>query len=100
RRTALELSDYADRYLVDRFSVVKGVAQVRIAGERRYAMRVWLDREALAARQLTVQDIESALRAENVELPAGRIESIDREFTVRTDTGLRTPSDLDRKSVV
>lgn len=94
RRTALELSDYADRYLVDRFSVVKGVAQVRIAGERRYAMRVWLDREALAARQLTVQDIESALRAENVELPAGRIESIDREFTVRTDTGLRTPSDF------
>lgn len=94
QRTALELSDYADRYLVDRFSVVKGVAQVRIAGERRYAMRIWLDREALAARQLTVQDIENALRAENVELPAGRIESRDREFTVRTDTGLRTPSDF------
>ncbi len=94
RRTSLELSDYADRYLVDRFSVVSGVAQVRIGGERRYAMRVWLDREALAARQLTVQDVESALRAENVELPAGRIESIDREFTVRTDTGLRTQTDF------
>ncbi len=96
RRTALELSDYADRYLVDRFSVVPGVAQVRIGGERRYAMRVWLDREALAARRLTVQDVESALRAENVELPAGRIESIDREFTLRTDTGLRTPEDFRR----
>ncbi len=96
RRTALELSDYAGRYLVDRFSVVPGVAQVRIGGERRYAMRVWLDREALAARRLTVQDVESALRAENVELPAGRIESIDREFTLRTDTGLRTPEDFRR----
>ncbi|NLG77956.1 MAG: efflux RND transporter permease subunit, partial [Xanthomonadaceae bacterium] len=96
QRTALELSDYANRYLVDRFSVVPGVAQVRIGGERRYAMRVWLDREALAARQLTVQDVESALRSENVELPAGRIESIDREFTLRTDTGLRTPEDFRR----
>src|SRR5688572_12324175 len=96
KRTPLELSDYADRYLADRFSVVAGVAQVRIGGERRYAMRVWLDRQALAARQLTVQDVESALRAENVELPAGRIESVDREFTLRTDTGLRTPEDFRR----
>ena len=58
QRTQLELTDYAERYLVDRFSVVKGVANVRISGERRYAMRVWLDRQALAARQLTVQDVE------------------------------------------
>lgn len=94
RRSPLELSDYADRYLADRFSVVAGVAQVRIGGERRYAMRIWLDRQALAARQLTVQDVEAALRAENVELPAGRIESIDREFTLRTDTGLRSPQDF------
>jgi multidrug efflux pump len=55
---------------------------------------VWLDRHALAARQLTVEDIEAALRAENVELPAGRIESLEREFTLRTDTGLRTPQDF------
>jgi multidrug efflux pump len=94
QRTPLELTDYAQRYLVDRFSVVAGVAQVRIGGERRYAMRVWLDRQAMAARQLTVQDIETALRAENVELPAGRIESIEREFTLRTDTGLHTPEDF------
>ncbi|HEX7012628.1 MAG TPA: efflux RND transporter permease subunit [Steroidobacteraceae bacterium] len=94
RRSPLELTDYADRYLVDRFSVVKGVAAVRIGGERRYAMRIWLDRQALAARQLTVQDIENALRAENVELPAGRIESKNREFTLRTDTGLHTPEDF------
>src|SRR5690606_30535438 len=94
QRSQLELTDYADRYLVDRFSTVTGVARVFIGGERRYAMRVWLDREALAARQLTVQDVESALRAENVELPAGRIESRQREFTLRTDTGLYTPSDF------
>jgi multidrug efflux pump len=94
RRSQLELTDYAQRYLVDRFSVVKGVAQVRISGERRLAMRVWLDRQAMAARRLTVQDIEEALRAENVELPAGRIESSQREFTLHTDTGLYTPSDF------
>ncbi len=94
RRTQLELTDYAQRYLVDRFSVVKGVAQIRISGERRFAMRVWLDRQAMAARRLTVQDIEDALRAENVELPAGRIESNQREFTLHTDTGLYTPADF------
>jgi multidrug efflux pump len=94
KRTQLELTDYAQRYLVDRFSVVKGVAQIRISGERRFAMRVWLDRQAMAARRLTVQDIEDALRAENVELPAGRIESNQREFTLHTDTGLYTPSDF------
>jgi multidrug efflux pump len=93
-RSQLELTDYAQRYLVDRFSVVKGVAQIRISGERRFAMRVWLDREAMAGRRLTVTDIENALRAENVELPAGRIESNQREFTLHTDTGLYTPADF------
>jgi multidrug efflux pump len=93
-RSELELTDYVQRYLVDRFSVVNGVATVRIGGERRYAMRIWLDRQALAARGLTVDDIESALRAENIELPAGRIESLERELTVRTDTGLHTPTDF------
>ena len=81
----LELTDYADRYLTDRFSVINGVADIRIGGERRYAMRVWLNRVAMAARNITVQDIESALRRENIELPAGRVESLDREFTVRVE---------------
>jgi multidrug efflux pump len=75
KRSALELTDYINRYLLDRFSVVPGVAQARIFGERRYAMRVWIDRSSLAARALTVQNIEDALRRENVEIPAGRIES-------------------------
>ena len=88
--TMPELSDYAQRYLVDRFSVIDGVARVRIGGEQRYAMRVWLDRRALAARDLTVNDVEAALRAENIELPAGSIESLERQFTVRMARSYRT----------
>jgi multidrug efflux pump len=90
----LELTDYAERELVDRFSVLPGVARVRMGGARRYAMRVWIDREALAARQLTVADIESALRSENVQLPAGRLESSQRELTLRTETGLNTEAEF------
>jgi multidrug efflux pump len=88
--TMPELSDYAQRYLVDRFSVIDGAARVRIGGEQRYAMRVWLDRRELAARDLTVNDVETALRAENVELPAGSIESRERQFTVRMARTYRT----------
>jgi multidrug efflux pump len=96
RWSSLEITDYADRFLVDRFSTVPGVARVRISGERRYAMRIWLDREELAARGITVVDVEDALRAENVELPAGRLESSEREFTLRTDTGFHTPEEFER----
>ncbi|WP_111643042.1 efflux RND transporter permease subunit [Marinimicrobium alkaliphilum] len=91
-----ELTDYAERYLVDRFSVIDGVAQVRIGGRQRYAMRIWLDRQELAARGLTVNDVEDALRAENVELPAGSIESADRQFSVRMARNYRTPDDFSR----
>jgi len=89
--SAMEMTDYADRYLVDRLSTVPGVASVRIGGERRYAMRIWLDKRAMAAREVTAQDIEAALKQQNVELPSGRIESREREFTVLADTGLKTP---------
>ncbi|KAB2928331.1 MAG: efflux RND transporter permease subunit, partial [Leptonema illini] len=75
RMTVPELTDYADRYLVDAFSVLSGVARVRIGGGQSFAMRVWIDRQAMAARGLTVADVEAALRAENLELPAGTIES-------------------------
>ncbi len=93
-RSALELTDYTERNLSDRFSSVPGVATIRVGGGRRYAMRVWLNREALAARQLTVADVENALRRENVELPAGRIESEQREFTLRTDTAMNSEEDF------
>ena len=87
----LDLTDIARRRIVDRLAIVEGVAQVIISGERRFAMRIWLDRQALAARNLTVQDIEEAIRRENVELPGGRIESTARELTVRTDTRMSRP---------
>jgi len=90
----LELTDYAERELVDRFSVLPGVARVRLGGARRYAMRIWVGREALAARQLTVADLEAALRRENVQLPAGRLESSQRELTLRTETGLNTEQEF------
>lgn len=96
RMTVPELTDYADRYLVDRFSVLDGVARVRIGGGQEYAMRIWLDRKALAARELTVADVEAALRAENVELPAGNIESKKRQFTVRLDRNFKTAEDFAR----
>jgi multidrug efflux pump len=90
----LELTDYAERNLVDRLSTVPGVARVNINGGRRYSMRIWIDRQALAARQLTVAEIEDALRRENIELPAGRLESRTREFSLRTMVGLETEQDF------
>ncbi len=85
-----ELTDFAERSLVDRFAVLDGVSEVIIGGDRRYAMRVWLDRQKMAANQVTVTDIEQALRSNNVELPAGRLESRARAFTVRADNRLNT----------
>ncbi|MBB1088264.1 efflux RND transporter permease subunit [Lysobacter sp. SG-8] len=90
----LELSDYAERYVVDRLSSLDGVSTVRIGGQQRYAMRVWLDRDAMAARGITANDVEDALRAENVELPAGRIESGERDFTLRLARSYQAPEDF------
>ena len=95
RHSPLEVSDYADRYVKDRLQTLPGVAEVRIFGERRYAMRLWLDPARLAAFDMTTQEVEDALRRQNVEIPAGRIESADREFTVLAETDLRTPEQFD-----
>jgi multidrug efflux pump len=92
--TTPEISDYAERYLVDRFSALDGVARVRVGGSRNYALRVWIDRRALAARSLTVTDIERALRSENIEAPAGSLESDTRTFSVRIDRAFQTPADF------
>ncbi len=91
RHDEMELSDYADRIVKDRLEVLPGVAQLLLLGERRYSMRIWLDRARLAAYNLTPADVERALTDQNVEVPAGRIESSDREFTVLSETDLRTP---------
>jgi multidrug efflux pump len=92
---SLQLSDYAQRFIVDRLAVVDGVSNVRIGGERQYAMKIWLNRQAMAARGITASDIENTLRAENVELPAGEIESIDRDYTVRTARSYKNQLDFE-----
>jgi len=89
--TPLETSDYINRYIKPRMSVLPGAAEVRIFGERQQAMRVFLDRDRLAGFRLTVQDVEDALRNQNVEIPSGRIESRAREFAVVSRTDLQTP---------
>ncbi len=86
----LQLSDWADRNLVDRFSAIDGVARVFIFGEARPAMRVWMRPERLAAFGLTPADIENALRTQNVELPAGRLESAQQNVTLRVDRPFQT----------
>ena len=96
RLTIPEISDFARRYLVDRFSVIDGVARVRVGGRQTFALRVWLDRQALAARGLTVADVEVALRAENLELPAGGVESRQRQFSVRTERVYNSAEDFAR----
>jgi len=83
--TDLELTDYADRFLTDTFSTVPGVGRVRLGGQRELSLRVWLDPIALAARNLTTQEVEQALRKENIEFPAGRIESKDIDLTIKLD---------------
>ncbi|MDP7270780.1 MAG: efflux RND transporter permease subunit, partial [Gammaproteobacteria bacterium] len=92
----MDLTDYAERYVRDRLAVVPGVSQVQMNGLGRPSMRVWLDRIALAARGLTVTDIENALRRENLELPAGRVDSKDREFQVRVARNFTTVEEFRR----
>lgn len=86
----LELTDLINRLVKPRLQTVPGVADVQLGGDRRYAMRVWLDPDRLAAYRLTVQDVEDALRRQNLEVPAGRIESAQREFSVTARTDLNT----------
>lgn len=88
----LQLSDLANRVLKPRLQTVPGVADVVINGERKFAMRIWLDADKLSSYRLTVQDVEDALRRQNLEVPAGRIESLQREFNVTARTDLNTPA--------
>ena len=85
--SSLELSDYARRYLEDRFSSLDGVARVRLGGGSEYAMRINLNQEAMAARRVTITDVEQALRRENIELPAGELRSTDRQLSARVLRG-------------
>ena len=96
----MQLSDYANRYLVERLSTVPGVATVGLGGAQFYAMRVWLDPNAMAARGVTVDDVESALNTQNLELPAGSLEATSKDFTIRVARGYSTPDQFARLPVV
>ena len=94
RMTTAEITDYVDRFISDRLATLDGVASLRIYGERSFAVRIWLDRRALAARKLTVADVESALKRNNVELPAGEVTSRNRQLTVRLNSRLQSVEDF------
>ncbi len=90
-RNLLDLSSIADKVFKERLQTIPGVSEVRIFGEKRYSMRLWMDQQKLAAYQLSPLDVRSALNADNIELPAGRIEGNDVELTVRTLSRLEAP---------
>jgi len=90
----LQLSDIADRIVKQRLQSVDGVGRAQVFGEKRYSMRIWLSPTAMASRSITVQDVQSAILTRNVEIPAGRIESVQREFSVRSMGELKTPEEF------
>ncbi|MEE4202669.1 MAG: efflux RND transporter permease subunit [Halieaceae bacterium] len=92
----MEITDYTERYIIDRFAVLPGVATVNMYGGAPRSMRIWIDRQKMSARQLTVSDVLAALRRENIELPAGRLESTEFEFPVRVNRGYRTVADFEQ----
>jgi multidrug efflux pump len=96
RYSALEITDVLERVIKDRLQTIAGVSEVQVRGGQTLAMRIWLDPEKLAAHNLTVQDVEDALRRQNVEIPAGRIESREREFSVLSETDLNTPEQFNQ----
>jgi multidrug efflux pump len=93
--TPLEITDYLRRNVVDRLSTVSGVANVTINGERRYAMRIFIDRSALAARGLTALDVETAIKRQNVELPSGLLESTQREATIKLESRISSREEFE-----
>jgi multidrug efflux pump len=95
----LQLSDYANRYLVERLSTVPGVAQVFLGGQQLYSMRIWLDPNAMAARGVTVADVEAALNSQNLELPAGALEATAKDFTIRVARGYANPDQFARMPI-
>ncbi len=96
RFTPLEMTDLAEKQIKNRLQTVEGVSSIYIGGEQRFAIRLWLDSEKMAAHQVTVLDVQQALREQNVELPSGRIENWDREMTIQTQGELKTVEAFNR----
>ena len=97
--TPMQLTQYAERVLVDRFGAIDGVSRINIGGDSRPSMRVWLSRQSLISYGMTASDVEAALRRQNVELPAGRIEGQDANLTVRVTRQFSTPEEFNRMIV-
>ena len=96
RYSTLELTTLAEKQIKNRFQTVRGVSSIMIGGEQRFAMRLWLDSEKMAAHQVTVLDVQQALRQQNIELPSGRVESFDREMTIETRGELKTADEFNQ----
>ncbi len=96
RLSALELTTLAEKQIKNRLQTVAGVSSVMIGGEQRFAIRLWLDAEKMAAHQTTVLDVQRALTQQNVELPSGRVEGLDREMTIQTQGELKTAAEFNR----
>ncbi|CUS95491.1 AcrB/AcrD/AcrF family protein, partial [Candidatus Kryptonium thompsonii] len=94
KRSLLELTDIANNIFKERLQTIPGVSEVRIWGEKKYSMRIWMDPVKLAAYHLTPLDVRNALARENIELPAGRIEGKTTELTIKTLGRLQTPDDF------
>jgi len=94
RYSPLELTTLAERQIKPRFQGVPGVSSITIGGEKRFAMRLWLDSEKMAARRVTVLDVQRALRQQNIELPSGRVENLDREMTIQTRGELKSAEEF------
>ena len=94
KHSPAQISDYMSRFIVKRIELIDGVAAANIYGERRYAMRVWLDPDRMAAAGVTVADVKNAVSAQNLEVPGGRVESQTREFSVLAETGLNKPEEF------
>ena len=96
RYTRMQLTTLAETQIKNRLQTVRGVSSIYIGGEQRFAMRLWLDSQKLAAHQVTVLDVQRALRQQNVELPSGRVENLDREMTIQTLGEMKTSEEFNR----
>lgn len=96
RYTPIELTDLAEKQMKNRLQTVAGVSSIFIGGEQRFAIRLWLDAERMAAHQVTILDIQQALREQNIELPSGRVENREREMTIQTRGEMKTVDEFNR----
>jgi len=85
---SIELNDYLDRNIIDRLSILPGVASITVGGERKYAIRIWLDPDQMSSRKITVEDVLDSINRENIEKPAGRLDSKEREIGIQVKSKL------------